>query len=153
MLTQTSTAPDIKLSGPARNAPSDGKNVKQNVDQTPRYFLISNQDIINSKNRLKPITPNERRQKSGKMPIMEEFENIFALGCSNFLQQARSRRSTVSIPSDNTDSSRNFSKTKNSSRHSSKETNDFCHLSIKLLKEIDEFYDLSKHTPYQHIND
>lgn len=80
------------LSGPARNAPNDGKNIKELLQQKPVSIpLLSQQEISNARNNLKKITPNKPYESEpGQLKIA--LTQVFAQGNETYFNNFRKRR-------------------------------------------------------------
>lgn len=108
---------DTFYSGPARNAPCDGINIKKFIDEKPPDIkLISSNELLEAKNKLKPksdepvksnsffcITPKDllkvknnlhKTNKHDKLiqknsPLLEEFNTVFKMGYKEFFEQRK----------------------------------------------------------------
>lgn len=104
-------------SGPARNAPNDGVNIKKFIENKPSDVkLISGQDLLEAKNKLKTndnslikvntffsVTPKElinvkcqlktntniKMINKNNTPLMEEFNTVFKMGYKNYFEQRK----------------------------------------------------------------
>jgi hypothetical protein len=83
------------FAGPARNAPNGGKNIKALIKENPPALTPSDKDIQHVKSVLKPTVVNAERPVVRKMPLLEEFDNVFDKGWKEFLTGARGRRATI----------------------------------------------------------
>lgn len=80
-------------SGPARNAPNNGKNIKQLFEQRPQQVIIVTADVITQTlNGLRKTVINEIPPISQKPAIMQEFDNIFSQGVQAYLRIKRQQR-------------------------------------------------------------
>ena len=82
--------------GPTRNAPNGGNNIKQLIDNKPAtVILLLETDIINRKEKLKPIVVNCDRPIIKKMPLMIDFDNVFDQGYNQYLQEVCKKRAPI----------------------------------------------------------
>jgi hypothetical protein len=74
-------------SGPARNAPNEGLDIKKYIEEKPpEVKIITQEDIINAKNKLHKVEPNNK-SSIYKSPLLKEFDNVFAVGYKIILKQ------------------------------------------------------------------
>jgi len=80
------------ISGPARNAPNDGKNIKELIDQKPtNVVLVSPNEINNVRIKLKKTIPNTPfRSETPKLFV--DLENVFSQGNDKYFQNIRKHR-------------------------------------------------------------
>lgn len=104
-------------SGPARNAPHDGINIKKYIEEKPPDVkLISQQELLEAKNKLKSpldkpkttffcITPKDLLQAKCQLnnikindtikhnnqlsPLLQEFNMVFKMGYKEFFEQQK----------------------------------------------------------------
>ena len=81
------------FSGPARNAPNEGKNIKAFFDQRPRQVIVvTDVEIQNIRKCLKKAQTNTSPPKSHKPPIMKELDTVFEQGQVGYFETVRKRR-------------------------------------------------------------
>lgn len=80
------------LSGPARNAPNDGKNIKEIMEQKPaNVLLVSPNEINNIRNKLKKTVQNEP-YRSETPKLLLDLNNVFNQGNDKYFETVRKRR-------------------------------------------------------------
>lgn len=87
------------FTGPARNAPNQGINIKYLFDQRPKQVIVVTDDQIKSiMAGLKKIEPNSTPPESQDTPIMKELDDVFKRGNKNFFESLaiKSRASNIS---------------------------------------------------------
>lgn len=90
----TSFWTDELSSGPARNAPNNGFNIKEIFDQRPKQVITLSAEEVQEKLRsLKPTVINANPPVSNKPPLMKEFDDVFTSGYKEFLEAQRKKRS------------------------------------------------------------
>lgn len=78
-------------SGPARNAPNAGIDIKKFIEnKAPEVSIISEKDIIDTKNKL---TPTEIHDKPSfyVSPLMSELNDVFEGGYKEFFERKKSQ--------------------------------------------------------------
>src|SRR6186713_3136294 len=80
-------------SGPARNAPNAGIDIKKFIEnKAPEVSIISEQEIVEVKNKLVPI-PLEIHDKPSYYvsPLMGELNGVFKSGYKDFFEKKKSQ--------------------------------------------------------------
>jgi len=98
------------FTGPARNAPNKGRNIKELFDQKPKHVIIvTAKQITDIRKNLKKTVTNAERPKTQKPPVMAELDTVFEQGNINYFEMLRKRREMKKLlqSSINTDESRN----------------------------------------------
>lgn len=81
------------FTGPARNAPNQGRNIKALFDQRPKQVInVSQEQIQSIKSSLKPTIINEIPPIKNPNPTIKELNNVYDIGPSEFLAQIRAKR-------------------------------------------------------------
>ncbi len=76
-------------SGPARNAPNNGVNIKKYIDEKPPDVkTITSEDVKEALNNLKPISATEKPMIYTS-PLMNEFNTVFTMGYKNYFEQKK----------------------------------------------------------------
>ena len=84
------------FTGPARNAPNDGINIKKLFDQRPKQVItLSEAEVKQELKKLRPTKINAVPPLTHKPPIMQEFEDVFANGYKNYFEARKKRLSNV----------------------------------------------------------
>jgi hypothetical protein len=84
------------FTGPARNAPNDGKNIKAIFDQRPKQVMVVTEEEIGTiRKGLKKTQINAMPPKSQKPPIMAELDNVFGQGNMSYFEMLRKRRESA----------------------------------------------------------
>lgn len=82
---------DPVYSGPARNAPNAGIDIKKFIEnKSPEINLISEKDIIEVKNKLIP-TELQEKPSHYVSPLMNELNNVFNSGYKNYFETKKSK--------------------------------------------------------------
>lgn len=79
------------ISGPARNAPCAGIDIKKFIEaKAPEMTFITESDIVNAK---KSLVHVEQKQTSVTYtsPLMAEFNSVFEMGYKNYLERKKSK--------------------------------------------------------------
>jgi hypothetical protein len=85
------------FTGPARNAPNSGINIRQLFDQKPtQVMILSQEQVIEVISGLRPTKINAMPPLSDKPPIMKDFDNVFECGYKNYFQQLKEQRKSKS---------------------------------------------------------
>lgn len=85
------------FSGPARNAPNDGKKIKSLFDQRPKQVIIITSDEIKTAiSKLKKVD-KINTQKSTNNPMFEELYSVFQKGIKNYFNDLKHTRSTEQV--------------------------------------------------------
>ncbi len=85
--------------GPGRNAPNDGKNIRQVLDQRATQVMsVPPEVIIEVKSGLRKTITNAQPPLSNKPPMMKEFDDVFTLGNKNYFEKLRLTRLAKSEP-------------------------------------------------------
>ena len=80
------------FTGPARNAPNDGINIKKLFDQRPKQVIsLTEAEVKQELKKLRPTKINAVPPLSHKPPIMQEFEDVFANGYKNYFESRKKR--------------------------------------------------------------
>jgi hypothetical protein len=80
------------LSGPARNAPNDGKNIKELIEQKPdTVLLVSQSEINNIRNKLKKTVQNEP-YKTETPKLFLDLNKVFQQGNDKYFENIRKKR-------------------------------------------------------------
>ena len=83
----------VVYSGPARNAPNDGINIKKYIEEKPPNIkTITPDELTSIIVKLHKIEPNSHKPTPYISPIMNEFQTVFNIGCLNYLEQKRKSR-------------------------------------------------------------
>jgi hypothetical protein len=56
--------------------------------------IITQEDIINAKNKLHKVEPNNK-SSIYKSPLLKEFDNVFAVGYQNYFEARRKKEQNV----------------------------------------------------------
>ena len=81
------------VTGPARNAPNNGVDIKKYIDEKPlEVKIISTQDVQEALIKLKPIPLVEKPSKYTS-PLIAEFNKVFDMGYQNYFEQKKSKLS------------------------------------------------------------
>lgn len=80
-------------SGPARNAPNSGHDIKKFIEnKPPEVTLISSDDINNVIKKLNKVPEIEKPTSFPSSPLMTEFHNVFNMGYKNFFEQKKLKK-------------------------------------------------------------
>jgi len=76
---------DYSLYGPARNAPNNGINIKDLLQQRPqRVICLTPEEVQHKLSTLRPTKINAIPPIQNKNPIMKEFDEVFNQGYQNY---------------------------------------------------------------------
>lgn len=79
------------LSGPARNAPCAGIDIKKFIEtKAPEMTFISQSDIVNAKKSLVHVEQHATPTVYTS-PLMAEFNNVFEMGYKNYFEKKKSK--------------------------------------------------------------
>lgn len=82
-------------SGPARNAPNNGVSIKKYIEEKPQEVnIITQEDIINAKNKLHKVEPNNK-STIYKSPLLQEFDQVFQMGYQTYFEAKRKKEQNV----------------------------------------------------------
>lgn len=85
-------------SGPARNAPNAGHDIKKFIEsKPPEITLISPDDINKVIQNLNKIPEIEKPTSFPGSPLMTEFNNVFNIGYKNYFEQKKLKKMNVEI--------------------------------------------------------
>lgn len=83
------------FTGPARNAPNEGINIKTVLQQQlSQVIVVSGDDLSKVINRLRKTKINANPPPSHEVPIHQELKNIFEGGKSLYFESIRKKRDT-----------------------------------------------------------
>lgn len=86
------------FTGPARNAPNDGKNIKELFDQRPKQVMILTQEqVVTIRKNLRKTQTNATPPLSQKPPIMAELDTVFGQGNDSYFDMVRKRRELAKL--------------------------------------------------------
>jgi len=86
------------FTGPARNAPNNGIDIKKIFDQRPTQVMtLSQSEVQEELKKLRPTKINAVPPLSHKPPIMKEFDDVFKDGYKAFFEARRKKQSGVEI--------------------------------------------------------
>lgn len=86
------------FTGPARNAPNDGKNIKELFDQRPKQVMILTQEqVVTIRMNLRKTRTNATPPLSQKPPIMAELDTVFGQGNDSYFDMVRKRREVAKL--------------------------------------------------------
>ncbi len=78
-------------SGPARNAPNNGVNIKKYIEEKPVDIkTITSQDVKEALDNLKPVGPIEK-PRNYTSPLMNEFNTVFTMGYKNYFENKKKK--------------------------------------------------------------
>ena len=78
-------------SGPARDAPNNGVNIKKYIeDKPPDIKTITCDDVKEAIDKLKPVTIKDK-PLIYTSPLMAEFNTVFDMGYKNYFQKKKSK--------------------------------------------------------------
>lgn len=81
------------FTGPARNAPNNGIDIKKLFDQRPTQVITLTQEQVQIElKKLRPTKTNAIPPISHKPPIMQEFDDVFNQGYKNYFEILRNKR-------------------------------------------------------------
>jgi hypothetical protein len=83
------------FTGPARNAPNEGKNIKEIIDQKPEQInMLTSSELQNVRQRLRKTETNGPKPNLNKSPatVLEELGNIFEKSPNNYFELIRKKR-------------------------------------------------------------
>ena len=79
------------LSGPARNAPCAGIDIKKFIEEkAPEVNIITQNDIVEAKRNLVHVEPKNTFTPYTS-PLIAEFNTVFEMGYKNFFEKKKSR--------------------------------------------------------------
>ncbi len=79
------------VSGPARNAPNNGVNIKKYIEEKPpEVKIITDDEVQQALENLKPI-PIVDKPVNYTSPLMAEFNNVFAMGYKTYFEKKKSK--------------------------------------------------------------
>ena len=79
-------------SGPARNAPNNGVNIKKFIEEKPPEIkTITQEDIVEALDHLKPVQQIQKPVVYSS-PLMEEFNTVFNLGYKEYFEKRKSSK-------------------------------------------------------------
>ena len=80
------------FTGPARNAPNNGIDIKKLFDQRPKQVILLSADEVKQElKKLRPTKINAIPPISNRPPIMQEFDNVFNQGYKQFFEARKQR--------------------------------------------------------------
>ena len=81
------------FTGPARNAPNNGIDIKKLFDQRPTQVMTLTQaEVIKEREKLRPTKINAIPPISNRPPIMQEFDDVFTQGYKEYFEFLRKKR-------------------------------------------------------------
>ena len=82
-------------SGPARNAPNNGVNIKKYIEQKPPDInTITSDDVKEAIDKLKPVVVIDKPLGyTYTSPLMAEFNTVFTMGYKNYFEKKKSQSS------------------------------------------------------------
>jgi hypothetical protein len=81
-----------RFSGPARNAPNDGLNIKLQFEQLPQMIIVSDGDLKKAINNLRKTKVNANPATFNEVPIHSELKSVFTKGTNDYFESIRKRR-------------------------------------------------------------
>lgn len=79
-------------SGPARNAPNSGHDIKKFIEnKPPEVTLISPEDINNVIQKLNKV-PEIEKSSFSATPLMTEFNNVFSMGYKQYFEEKKLKK-------------------------------------------------------------
>ena len=77
------------VTGPARNAPNNGVDIKKYIDEKPvDVIIITCADVKEAKENLKPVV-NVEKPTNYTSPLIAEFNQVFEMGYKNYFDQKK----------------------------------------------------------------
>lgn len=84
------------FTGPARNAPNNGIDIKKLFDQRPtQVILLSETEVKQELKKLRPTKTNAVPPLSTKPPLMQEFDDVFNKGYKDYFEARKNKRIKV----------------------------------------------------------
>lgn len=81
------------FTGPARNAPNEGKDIKALFDQKPSHVVVlTDVEIQTVQKGLKKIQTNATPPKIYKSPILQQIEDVAEQGHTKYFENIKKRR-------------------------------------------------------------
>ncbi len=79
------------ITGPARNAPNNGLDIKKYIEEKPPDVkMITSDDVKGQLGKLKPVVPIEKANVYTS-PLITEFNQVFDLGYKTYFQKKKSK--------------------------------------------------------------
>ncbi|CAH6420357.1 Hypothetical protein HVR_LOCUS1172 [uncultured virus] len=89
------------FTGPARNAPNNGIDIKKLFDQRPTQVITVSEEVVKTTLKgLRKTVTNAVPPLSNKPPLMKEFEDVFSTGYKDFFirqKEARAQAKQASL--------------------------------------------------------
>lgn len=83
---------DPVYSGPARNAPNAGIDIKKFIEnKAPEVSIISEQEILEVKNKLTPLPEIHDKPSYYVSPLMNELNGVFKSGYKEYFEKKKSQ--------------------------------------------------------------
>jgi|SRR5437016_579699 len=83
------------FTGPARNAPNNGENIKQLLEEKPQMMnltIITNIEIQNARQRLKSPVSHNVPDKPRPLTVLQQLAEIHERGSTNYFESIKKRR-------------------------------------------------------------
>lgn len=85
------------FTGPARNAPNNGKNIKELFEHRPaQVIIVTNDQVVNIRNNLRKTIVNDKQEFIGT-PIMVELNSVFQQGNSSYFEKCNKYGEMIDI--------------------------------------------------------
>lgn len=79
------------ITGPARNAPNNGLDIKKYIEEKPPDIkMITSDDVKEQLEKLKPVVHNEKASVYTS-PLITEFNEVFNVGYKEYFQKKKSK--------------------------------------------------------------
>lgn len=86
------------FTGPARNAPNNGQNIKELFEQKPASVIVlTDKEIQSVRSTLKKTEINSDPPSIVIPPIMMSLNNVFQQGNENYFESVKQRRLTAKL--------------------------------------------------------
>ena len=85
------------FTGPARNAPAGGINIKVVFQQSPQVIVVTEDDIKKAIGGLRKTSINAQPPLREESPIERESKTIFATGNDKYFESVRKRREAAKL--------------------------------------------------------
>ena len=106
-VTKANVVDSETFTGAARNAPNNGKNVKELLDQrTPQFPIITQKQVLDIKNNLKKTLSNAVPPLVQKPSIMVELDSVFGCGNAAYFEIIRKRRQEAKLHTSQTNNTK-----------------------------------------------
>lgn len=113
------------VSGPARNAPNNGENIKTIIDNKPPTVVsVTQKEIENTIKNLRKTVINEP-YKSAPSSLELELASVFELGNSNYFELMRIKRKNLIEANINISNNQSIEKIDIDTTTNSEKNNDF----------------------------